>query len=53
MLSFAPFLADIADHLSNQYLLTIVPHSGESGSLQEITIKSRFSNIELMAPNKV
>jgi hypothetical protein len=52
--SLAPFLADIADHLSNQYLLEfeIKPSEG-SGELQQITVKSKLPDVELMVPDKV
>ena len=51
--SLAPFLADIADHLASQYLLEFVANPGETGSLQEITVKSTIPGIDLMAPDRV
>jgi len=52
--SLAPFLADIVDHLANQYLLEFLANPGEgSGELQEITVKSKLPDLELMAPDKV
>lgn len=51
--SIAPFLTDIADHLSNQYLLEFLAAPGEeSGALQELTVKSRIADIELMTPER-
>ena len=52
--SLAPFLADIADHLANQYLLKflVIPSEG-SGELRRITVRSKLPDVELMAPDKV
>jgi len=48
-----PFLADIADHLANQYLLEFLASpSDRPGALQEVTVRSKFPNVELMAPSK-
>lgn len=51
--SLAPFLADVADHLSNQYLLDFLaqPDAG-TGSLQEVLVKSKIPDVELMAPSR-
>jgi hypothetical protein len=52
--SIAAFLADIADHLANQYLLEFIPNSADKpGALQEVTVKARNADIELMVPEKV
>ena len=52
--SLAPFLADLADHLANQYLLEFLAKPDEGpGELQEVTVKSKLPDIELMAPDKV
>jgi hypothetical protein len=50
-----PFLADISDHLANQYLVEFVANSVEGpGALQEVTIRSpKLPEGELMAPYKV
>jgi len=50
--SLAPFLADIAEHLANQYLLTFLAN-GPAGTFQEISVKSRDENDQLMAPGRV
>lgn len=51
--SLAPFLADIAQHLANRYLLEFLasPAKG-SGELREIEVKSKNPDVELMAPAK-
>lgn len=49
--SLAPFLADIADHLGNQYLLEFVAREAQGG-LQDVTVRSK-KDIELTAPAKV
>lgn len=52
--SLAPFLADLADHLANQYSLEFLasPAAGP-GELEQVTIKSKISDIEVMVPDKV
>jgi hypothetical protein len=55
--SLGPFLGDIADHLSNQYLLEFLANPGErpsegSGFLLQVTVKSKGQDLELMAPKK-
>lgn len=52
--SLAPFLADIAEHLANQYVLEFKgnPAAG-SGELEGVEVKSKRSEFELMAPAKV
>lgn len=51
--SLAPFLADIATHLANQYLVEFLatPPSGP-GALRDFTVKSRIPDIDLIAPYK-
>lgn len=52
--SLAPFLEDIADHLSNQYSLEFLAEPrARSGEFEQITVKSKLSDVELMAPDKV
>jgi len=49
--SLAPFLADINQHLANQYLLEFLASRGESPSdLQEVEVKSKIPDLDLMAP---
>ena len=51
--SLAPFLTDLAEHLSNQYLLEFLANPGEAGALQEVTIRSKNKDVELTMPEKV
>jgi hypothetical protein len=52
--SFAPFLADLSDHLANQYLVEFVANTAEvGGSLEQITVKSKAIDAGLMTPDKV
>lgn len=52
--SLAPFLADMSDHLANQYRLEFVATPAEgAGELQRITVKSKIPDIELMVPDKI
>lgn len=49
--SLAPFLADVADHLANQYRLDFLAVPGSAGgSLENILIKCAEPDVELMAP---
>jgi hypothetical protein len=52
--SVAPFLADMADHLANQYRLLFLAKPGqEPGDLQPVTVKSKITDLEVMAPDRV
>jgi len=52
--SLAPFLADIADHLANQYLIEFLATPGDGpGRLQQVTVKTKLPDFELMVPNRV
>lgn len=51
--SIAPFLADIADHLLNQYLLEFAANPGAgAGELQDVTVRSKTADLELMTPER-
>lgn len=51
--SLAPFLADLSDHLANQYLLEFIADPVEGrGALKQITVKSKISDIDVMVPDK-
>jgi hypothetical protein len=52
--SLAPFLADLSDHLANQYLVEFVANTAEmAGSLEPITVKSHAAEVDLMTADKV
>ena len=52
--SLAPFLADMSDHLANQYVVQFAVEPAESGgALQAVTVRSKAPDLELMAPYKV
>jgi len=52
--SLGPFLADLADHLANRYLLEFLANPVEGpGVLQQVRIKSKLTDVEIMAPDKV
>jgi hypothetical protein len=52
--SLGPFLADLSDHLANQYLLEFTAKPAEQpGELERITVKSKIGDIEMMAPDKI
>ena len=51
--SLAPFLADITDHLANQYSLEFLANpAGGPGALEQITVSSQIPDLELMTPTK-
>ena len=52
--SLAPFLADVVDHFANQYLLEFLAKPNDAtGSLEEISVKSKIDGLDLMVPAKV
>lgn len=52
--SLGPFLADLADHLANRYLVEFLANPAEGpGGLQQVTVKSKLTDLEVMAPDKV
>ncbi len=51
--TLAPFLADVADHLANQYRLEFLASPEDAaGSLVNILIKCKQGDIELMTPTR-
>jgi hypothetical protein len=51
--SLAPFLADMREHLANQYLLDFLVSPGESSAFRDITVKCKLPDVDVMAPSKV
>lgn len=52
--SLAPFLADLTDHLANQYLLGFLAKPAEgAGALDQVTVKSKIADLDIMVPDKV
>ena len=52
--SLAPFLADIGDHLANQYWLEFLANPGEGpGALQEVNVHSKIPDLEVITPSRV
>ena len=51
--SFAPFLADMGDHLANQYQIEFLAKPGAAGTIEELTVKSNNPNVDIMAPASV
>jgi hypothetical protein len=51
--SFAPYLADIADHLAHQYLVKFRFAGGIGSGFQQIYIRSGPANPELMVPESI
>jgi len=51
--SLAPFLGDLWDHLSNQYMMEFLAIPGENGpALQAIEVRSDLTDVDIMAPAK-
>lgn len=49
--TLAPFLADVADHLANQYRLEFLANpESASGSLEDVMVKAKSQDIELLVP---
>jgi len=53
METIAPFLDDIAEHLANQYLMTVVFDSAREPGFREVYLHTASPALELMAPTKV
>ena len=51
--SFAPYLEDLARHLSHQYLLTFLVKREKKASFQSVKLRTEVPNAELIAPNRV
>ena len=51
--SFAPFLADIAEHLANQYLVKFRYSPGPGGGFHAIQVNGKSADLELMKPSAV
>lgn len=51
--SFAPYLEDLAQHLSHQYLLTFLMKPERKASFQSVKLRTEVPNVELIAPNRV
>lgn len=52
--SLAPFLADLSDHLANQYLLEFVASPAQAaGEMRRITMKTDIEGLEVMAADQV
>jgi hypothetical protein len=52
--SLAPFLADINQHLANQYLLEFLANCGNSPEeLQDVEVKSKVPDVELRVPYRI
>jgi hypothetical protein len=51
--SLGPFLADLSDHLANQYLLEFLAKPAQgAGELQQVTVKTKLEGIDVMVPDK-
>ncbi len=51
--SFAPYLDDLAQHLSHQYLLTFLAKPDKKASFQPIKLRTEVPDVELIAPHRV
>ncbi len=51
--SFAPYLDDLARHLSHQYLLTLRVKPARNATFQPIRLRTEVPDIDLIAPNRV
>jgi len=51
--SFVPYLADVGDHLANQYLLEFETNPKTHGALQDVSVTSKLRNVRVTAPWRV
>jgi hypothetical protein len=53
METITAFLDDIAEHLANQYLMTVVFDTAPESGFQDVYLRTKSAKLELMAPAKV
>ena len=53
--SFKPYLDELQNHLSNQYLLSFIPGAagGKKGKFERVRVTTELENVEFMHPNQV
>jgi len=51
--SFAPYLAEVAQHLAHQYVVTFLAKRGEKASFQAVRFTTEVPNAEIVAAGKV
>lgn len=51
--SFAPYLDDLAAHLSHQYLLTFLAKPSKKASLQSVKVRTELPGVEFLGPSRV
>lgn len=51
--SFAPYLAETQERLSNQYLLTFLANPEKKASFQAVRLNTEVPNAEIIAPGRV
>ena len=51
--SFSPFLEDLAQHLSRQYLLTFLAKPENKAGLRQVKLRTEVPNAELVAADRV
>jgi len=51
--SIKPYLDEIANHLSNQYLLTFAGSGGAKGKYQSMKVRTELPDVEFFTPNAV
>ena len=51
--SLKPYLDEIAEHLSNQYLLTFAASGGGKGKYQSVKVKTEAPEVEFLVPSAV
>ena len=51
--SLKPYFEEIAEHLSNQYLLTFAASGGAKGKYQNVKVKTELPDVEFLTPAAV
>lgn len=51
--SIKPYLDEISNHLSNQYLLTFAGDGGKKGKYQTVKVRTELQDVEFMTPSAV
>jgi hypothetical protein len=53
LVSFAPYLSELAEHLSHQYVVTFLVKPGNKAGFQSIRLTTEVSNAEIVAAGRV
>ena len=53
LVSFAPYLAELSEHLSHQYVVTFLAKPGNKAGFQSVRLTTEVPNAEIVGANRV